>query len=150
MILDERTEFADAVAVTLAAGTNLIGDVIDAEQVRDIGQGKPVYLQIQVTTAIVGGTSFQFILASDAQAAITTDGTETRHWLSDVYAVADLVAGFSLGFALPFGDVAASVTPYERYVGILGVGLGTQTAGAINAFLTLDPYGWRSYPDGNN
>ncbi len=151
MIMDERSEFADALAIpTSGAATTLLGDVMDLEQVRDIGQGHPLYLVIQVATAFVGGTSFQFVLASDAQAAISTDGTESRHYLSDAFAVADLVLGFSITIPLPMGDVAASVTPYERYLGILGVGDGAQTAGAINAFLTPDPHGWRAYPDANN
>ena len=151
MIMDERSEFADALAIpTGGAATTLLGDVMDLEQVRDIGQGHPMYLVIQVATAFAGGTSFQFILASDAQAAISVDGTESRHYLSDVFAVADLILGFTMIIPLPMGDVANSVTPYERYLGILGVGVGTQSAGAINAFLTPDPHGWRSYPDGNN
>ena len=152
MILDERNEFADAVAVpTGGAATTLVGDVIDTGAVaRDLGQGKPLYLVIQVDTAIAGGTAIQFVLASDSTEAISTDGTESRHFLSDVFAVADLVAGFQIVVALPMGDVAASVTPYERYLGILVVGTGTQTSGNINAFLTLDPAGWRSYPDAAN
>ena len=151
MIMDERAEFADAVAVTLGAGTNLIGDVMDLGSVaRDIGQGKAIYFVLQVAVAFAGGTSFQFILASDSVAAISTDGTESRHILTDVYAVADLIQGFAQSYALPMGDVAASVNPYERYLGVLGVGLGTQTAGSIDAFLTPDPHGWRAYPDAAN
>lgn len=150
MIIDSTAEFADAVAVTAGAGTNLIGNVMDLGGARDIGQGKTVYLVIQVSTAFAGGTAMQFVLASDAQAAISTDGSESRHALSDVFADADLVAGFQIVVPLPMGDVANSVTPYERFLGILGVGTGTHTAGAIKAFLTLDPHGWRSYPDGQN
>jgi hypothetical protein len=46
-VLDERTEFCDATALnTGAAGTYLIGDVIDSSVVRDIGQGV-VYLVIR-------------------------------------------------------------------------------------------------------
>ncbi len=150
MWIDERAEFADSLAVTFGAGTNLIGDVMDLEQVRDIGQGAPIYLVIQVSTAFAGGTAMQFILASDAQAAIAVDGNESRHYLSDVFVDADLVLGFQMVIPLPMGDVANSVTPYERYLGILGVGTGTHTAGAINAFLTPDSAGWRSYPDAAN
>ena len=152
MIMDENAEFADAVAVpTGGAATTLVGDVMDLGIVnRDIGQGKPLYLVLNVDTAIAGGTAVQFVLASDSQAAISTDGSESRHFLSDVFAVADLIQGFQIVVALPMGDVAASVTPYERYLGILVVGTGTQTAGAINAFLTLDPAGWRGYPDAQN
>ena len=153
MILDVDAEFADAVdVVTSGTSTDLIGNVIDLETVRDIGQGKQsAYLVIQVSTAFAGGTSMQFILASDAQAAIATDGNETRHLLTDVYADADLIAGFQQSFQLPSGDVANSVVPYERYLGILGVGVGTHSAGAINAFITLDPpSNQRAYPDATN
>jgi hypothetical protein len=152
MILDERAEFADAVAITLAAGTNLIGDVMDLGVARDVGQGHPMYLVIQVSTAFAGGTAMQFILASDSVAAIATDGTETRHYASDVLTDAQLTAGLTLVIPLPMGDTAQGEdnSGYERYLGILGVGTGTHTGGAINAFLTPDPYGWTSYPDGSN
>lgn len=152
MWIDERAEFADATALTAGAGTNLVGDVMDLSSNRDIGQGHPMYLVIQVSTAAAGGTSFQFILASDSAAAISTDGTETRHWASDVFTDAQLTAGFTLTFALPMGDTATGedTAGYERYLGVLAVGVGTHTGGAINAFLTPDPYGWTSYPDGNN
>ncbi len=151
MILDSRLEPADAVQITFGAGTNLIGDVIDlGSPARDIGQGQPLYMNIQVSTAFAGGTAMQFILASDSTAVIATSGVETRHFLSDVFLDATLIQGFAFSFALPMGDVAASVVPYERYLGVLGVGTGTHTAGAIDAFLTIDPHGWRSYPDAVN
>ncbi len=152
MLLDERSEFADAVAVsTGGAATTLLGDVMDLETVRDIGVAKPpLYLVIQVSTAVAGGTALQFVLASDAQAAISTDGSETRHALTDVYAVADLIQGFQTAIPLPTGDVANSVSPYERFLGVLVVGTGTQTAGAINAFLTTSVPSNRSYPDAQN
>lgn len=152
MWIDERAEFADATALTTGAGTNLVGDVMDLSQNRDIGQGHPMYLVIQVTTAAASGTAYQFILASDAAAAISTDGTETRHYTSDVFTDAQLTAGFTLVTALPMGDTATGedTAGYERYLGVLAVGTGTHTAGSINAFLTPDPYGWTSYPDATN
>lgn len=151
MILDERSEFADAVDVTLAAGTNIIGDVMDLGIGRDIGQAR-LFLVLQVTTAFAGGTAMQFVLASDAQAAISTDGSETRHLATDVWTDAQLTAGFTAVFPLPMGDTARGedTVGYERYLGILGIGTGTHTAGAINAFLTIDGAGWNAYPDGNN
>ena len=152
MLLDERSEFADAVAVsTGGAATTLLGDVMDLGTVRDIGVAKPpLYLVIQVSTAVAGGTSLQFVLASDSQAAIATDGNETRHSLTDAFAVADLVQGFQTAIPLPTGDVANSVAPYERFLGVLVIGVGTQTAGAINAFLTASVPSTRSYPDAQN
>jgi hypothetical protein len=48
---------------------------------------------------------------------------------------------------LPVG----TVSDYERYLGILCVTVTTTTtAGTINAFLTLDPGRWKSYPDAVN
>ena len=150
MWLDERTEFADAVAVTGAAGTNLIGDVIDlGTAARDIGQGEPIYLVVSVDTAFAGGTAFQFVLASDSTVAISTNGSETRHYLSDVLVDATLIKGFSFIVPLPMGGVEGTGT-YERYLGVLGVGTGTHTAGAVSLFLTPDPHGLNSFPDAFN
>ena len=149
MILDEHTEFCDATAITgIGGATTLIGDVIDLGTVpRDVGQGRPLFLQFSVDTAFAGGPSNQFILASDSQATIATSGAESRHYTSDVFVTADLIRGFKLAIPLPAGDAAASREGYERYLGILGVGVGTHTAGAIDAFLTPDAALWRSYAD---
>jgi hypothetical protein len=69
MILDERNEFCDATSAVLAVGNAIIGDVIDLGTAgRDIGNGEPLYLVIQVDTAFVGATSTtQFQLCSDSR-----------------------------------------------------------------------------------
>lgn len=158
MIMDERTEFADAVSVAAAAGTALIGDVIDLGAVqRDIGNGNPTWLVITVATEIITGGvagTIEFILASDAQAAIATDGSATVHYRSRAFVTDDAAAndpqlnagGVPVCVAIPLeGPV------YERYLGILvTTGTTTTTAGAINAFLTLDPKGWQAYPKAND
>lgn len=151
MIIDKSLEMASAVALnTGAAGTYLVGSQIDTGAiVRDLGNGKLLYLVLQITTAVTsaGAATVQFILASDAQAAITTDTTETRHWTSMAFPKASLVAGFQIAIPLPMENPA-----YERFVGILQVtGVAALTAGAINAFLTFDPpYESRLYPDAIN
>ena len=158
MILDERLEFADDVDVSAAAGTALIGDVIDLEVARDIGQGKPVYLCIRtgVTEIITGGSAgtLQFKLVSDAAAAISTDGTATEHLLTDTLVTDDAsnnAAEFAAGGTIFFGAIPAEGPPYERYLGILAVtATTTTTAGTVNAFLTLDPSGWQAQPDATN
>lgn len=145
-ILDERLEFADATSVAAAAGTALIGDVIDLETARDIGNGQPLYLVITTDTEIITGGSagtIQFKLASDAQAAIATDGSATDHWASRLFVTDDAAANDTLMNA--GGIIACIALPaegpvYERYLGILAViATTTVTAGKINAFLTLDP-----------
>jgi len=156
MILDERNEFCDATSVAAAAGTALIGDVIDLTVARDIGNGMPnLYLVMQTTTSIITGGSagtIKFQLASDAQAAIATDGTATVHidtgtFVTDGDDANDLDAGANIGiFPLPMQGRA-----YERYLGILCViATTTVTAGAINAFLTPNPSAWVAQADAQN
>ena len=146
MIIDKRTEFADAAALnTGAAGSYRIGNVIDLEKTGlDLGTGEPLYLVISVDSAASSGGSATaaFTLASDAQAAIATDGTATVHVKTDAIPVASLTAGKQITMvALPAGT-------YERYLGILQTtGTAAFTGGAIDAFLTPDPSGWKAYPD---
>lgn len=157
MIMDERTEFADAVSVANAAGTDLIGDVIDMTVARDVGNGQPLYLVIMTDTEVItGGTAgtIKFQLVSDAQAAIATDGSATVHFDTGTFVTDDTLL---IDEQLRAGGVIAVVAlplegqTYERYLGILAVvATTTTTAGAINAFLTLDPYGWKAYADNVN
>lgn len=146
MILDERTEFCDATSLSTAGtGPQLLGDQIDLTVARDIGSGQPVYAYIQVDTAVTstGSATVQFEIASDASAAIATDGTATEHVTSPAYPVATLTAGFTAIFPLPLeGDA------YERYVGLLAnVGTAALNGGKINAGLTTEPRRIRAYPD---
>lgn len=159
MILDERLEFADATSVAAVAGTALIGDVIDLGTVaRDIGQGHQVYLVITVDTEIITGGNagtIVFTLASDAQAAIATDGSATVHWASTAFVTDDAAANSA---QLNAGGIIAAVAlpmqgaVYERYLGILAtIATTTVTAGKINAFLTYDPpHTSVVYPEGAN
>lgn len=158
MILDESLEFADAVSVAAGAGTALIGDVIDlgAAQ-RDIGNGESLWLVITTDTEIITGGSagtIKFQLASDAQAAIATDGSASVHYDTGTFVTDDAAANDS---QLNAGGVICCVQlpmegrVYERYLGILAViATTTVTAGAINAFLTRDPRKWKALAEGDN
>ena len=157
MWMDERLEFADEVDVSGAAGTALIGDVIDLEVGGDIGNGEPIYLAIQTSTEIItGGTAgtIKFQLVSDAQAAIATDGTATVHFDTGTFVTDDSAANDSemnIGGRIAFIALPAQGKVYERYLGILAViATTTVTEGAIRAFLTPDMHGLRAYPDANN
>lgn len=155
MIIDSLLEFADATSVAASAGTALIGDVIDLQEARDIGNGEPIYLVIQCDTSIITGGAagtVKFQLVSDAQAAIAVDGSATVHFDTGTF-VTDgddanaLDAGATIAaVALPMEGVA-----YEQYLGILCItATTTTTAGAINAFLTTDVSKWKAYADGQN
>jgi hypothetical protein len=147
MILDERTEFADATALgTAGTGRQLVGDVIDTggDGVNYIDN---LWLEIQVETSVTsaGSATVSFELVSDAGAAIATDGTATLHFKSADIAKATLVAGYeAVCVQLPKGV-------YERYLGIIAnVGTAALTAGKINAFLTPNPSAIRAFPDATN
>lgn len=159
MIMDELIEFADATSVAASAGTALIGDVIDLGATpQDFGAGEQMYLVIVPSTEIITGGSagtLTFKLASDAAAAIATDGSASEHIVTTAYVTdgtdandAQLKVGGTIYMgALPTG----SAVPYERYLGILAVtATTTTTAGAINAFLTSDVSRWKAYADGSS
>lgn len=156
MILDDRLEFADAISVAAAAGTALIGDVIDLGlAARDIGNGEDLFFVITVDTEIVTAAAagtLQFQLVSDAQAAIAVDGSASVHYASKLFVTGLAAAndpqlnagGVPVMIALPTQGVV-----YERYLGVLAVtATTTTTAGKINAFLTADKAGWKAYPKG--
>lgn len=158
MIIDERNEFADAVSVAKTAGSTYnIGDVIDVSVARDMGNGQPVYLVVSVDTEIITGGAagtIQFQLVSDSTSTPSTDGTQSIHVISEEYVTdgtdandAELKAG-----EVPFQVVLpVEGQQYERYLGVQAVvGTTDTTAGKINAFLTLDPFGWKSYADASN
>jgi len=145
MILDERNEFCDATALnTGAAGSYLIGDVIDLESIGlDLGE-VDLWLIVQVDTAVTsaGAATVAFTLASDAQEAIATDGSATVHAASGAIPKATLVAGYeAFAVKLPAGT-------YERYLGVLQTtGTAALTAGKVNAFLTPSRAKVKHYAD---
>lgn len=146
MILDERLEFADALAIPTATGRALLGDVIDLGSIgRDIGAGDGLWLVIQITTAVTsaGAATVRFELVSDAQAAIAVDGTATLHAATGDLGKAVLVVGYNAyAGKVPRGAGAG----YERYLGVITApGVAALTAGAANAFLTNDYARFQAY-----
>lgn len=144
MILDEFCEFCDATSVVINVGNALVGDVMDlgaAPTLRDIGNGQPIYLVIQVDTAVVGTTStLQLQLCSDSTANLAT--SKTVHLDTGAIAEATLVAGYTKVYALPIEAT------YERYLGLWEtVAVNNLSAGKINAFLTRDVSKWVALPD---
>ncbi len=156
MILDSRLEFASNVAVNAVAGTALIGNVIDTEVVRDIGMGQPLYLNIQTTVEIITGGApgtLLFQLASDSVAAIDTGGAASIHFQTVAFVTDDAgnnAVEFNIGGVIAQVALPMEGVPYEQFIGLLAVtATTTTTAGSIDAFLTLDPHGFRGYPDGD-
>ena len=150
MILDNNLEFADATSVGTPNNTTVnVGDVIDlGTSGVDAGAGEPVYLVIQVTTAIASGGAAvtRFLLSSDAGATLSLDNSQTIHYESDEFTPAELVAGFSIVVPLP-----ADSQGYERYLGfqIRETAGQALNAGNVNAFLTRNARTWKSYAQGD-
>lgn len=154
MIIDERTEFADAVSVAAGAGTALIGDVIDLGAANNVNDVEGLYLVINVDTEIITGGSegtIQFFLVSDSLATLGAGVVAacTTHYASPIFITDDSAAnsnalnagGYIARVALPKGD-------YERYLGILcTIGTTAVTAGKINAFLTPNPTTYKTFAD---
>ena len=145
MILDERLEFADALAIPTPLAKALVGDVVDlGVAARDIGAGDPIWFVVQITTTVTsaGASTIVFELVSDAQAAIAVDGTATVHFASGALPKAALIAGYpAVATPLPRHGPA-----YERYLGVLATPAAfALTAGAVNAFLTRDYAKFKAY-----
>lgn len=152
MLLDERSEFCDATALnTGAAGSYLVGDVMDLDPATVSPNttteqgGSETFLVIQVDTLPTSGTSAAtaaFSLASDAQAAIAVDGSQTEHFRTRAFTIAQMAAGTVLACVkLPWGN-------YERFMGVVQTtAVEAFTGGKINAFLTADPAKWKALAD---
>ena len=146
MIMDSLLEFADSQSIAATASTILSTNVVNLQEARDMGNGQPLYLVIQIDTAVVGSSStINFRLRSDSTAAIHAT-TSTSHIETGAIAEAVLVAGYQVVIPLPIEGNA-----YEQYIGVQAIiGTATTSAGAYSAFLTLDPIGWKSYADATN
>lgn len=147
MILDERTEFADAAAIALNIGNAIAPntDVIDTgatPTLKNLAGGEPIYLVLQVDTAFAGATAtIKFELKSDSTADLATSAT--THLDTGAIAVATWAAGYTKVYALP------NEATYERYLGLwMTVATANVTAGKLNAFLTHDVARWAAYADG--
>jgi hypothetical protein len=139
-ILDRFTVICEATAGfgTTAAGEVKIGTAFPIGTARDIGNGHPIYLVIQVDTAFVGvGGSVNFKVKSSSAADLGT--TPTTHFETGATAVTALTAGKRWVFELPLG------VDYQNYVGITATSTGANTtAGKIDAYITPDKTGWKA------
>jgi len=137
MIIDERNEFADSVAIPTSAGAVAqLGDSIDLGGAVNVGSGEYTDFCVTVEEDITGATAVQFDLVSDAQDPVTP-ASATVHGSTGAVPVADLVAGKVLSFQLPKGF------NYERYLGVVVRVTGTATAGKVNAFLADQVGQWQ-------
>lgn len=153
MIIDSRNEFCDATSVAGAAGTALIGNVIDlgTDGINDVDN---LHLVVSVDTEIITGGvagTIQFFLVSDSLATLGAGvlANCTQHVASAILTTGDSASNstacnageYILRVELPKGQ-------YERYLGILAtIGTTAVTAGKINAYLTPAVVTQKSFAD---
>lgn len=134
MIFDSQLIFAEDQAVTATAiSTNVLqmrsmGTVYGASSAltRDVGDGNPVPLLVQVTADFATLTSLTITLESADNAALSTNAVV--HWDSGAIAAASLVAGFQV----PIRFLPKNIE--KDYLGLrFTVGGSNATAGTIMA-----------------
>jgi hypothetical protein len=151
MYVDAALTLSGSISGNTVTGQNVFGNgtsvlstnTADLGAARDLGEGGDLYGRFEVTTAFTGGTSceFQVIVADDAglTSNVTVVGT------TGAIAVASLTAGAR--FACEINPRLGSKG--QRYIGLRGVNVGNNSAGAIFGDLGLDVHdGQKFYPAG--
>src|SRR6476646_8831253 len=140
MVRDQRLTFSATTSPlalnTGAAGSYLIGDVIDLSQTgRDIGSGEGIgdlFLYIIVATAATSGGSATLQISLVTSDASNLSGATTVVSTAAI-PVASLVSGYVV-YALRLPPAV-----YKRYIGIQQTtGTAAFTAGSIYAFFAED------------
>lgn len=145
--VDTKAEFSAAQAVTATAiSTNVMdlrGAGLSPNTLQSIGAPAMTYLVITQSAAAtaVGAATVTFSLESATDAGLTTGAVV--HYQSGAIGKAALTAGArTVCVPLP------ADSNYKEFLGIrYTVATGPLTAGAFNAFLTLDPNMWRAFED---
>lgn len=163
MIFDARTTLADNVAAGATTGvqlgssldiaaTGIDGNVDDnVGGVRDIGNGRQVFLTLLATEAFVGTSTTDHVtysLVSSDNAGLTGYVTHliTPTWTYGT-GTDTLPGGTNLGKTIYQGSVPLEgFVPYKRYVGLIENVTGATTTGKVTAFLSLDPNSYKYYP----
>ena len=125
------------------ASAVLSTNTIDLGAARDVGEGKDLYLRVQVGTAFAGLTALDLDVIVADDAALTTNVTS----VSSIKAipVASLAAGAR--FAVELSPQLRSLG--RRYLGARYVPTGTGTAGTLFADIGIEVQdGQKFYPGG--
>lgn len=145
MMIDAQNQFASALAIT---ATGLATNVIDLTAVREIGQGEPMGVAIQVgVAALINDTDETYAFG------IETDDNESL--ASPAVLVTRTIAGASLTagsiHVIPLGP--ADLVAMQRYLGLRATLAGTTPGLTYTAWLTpLSAVAGRAkiYADGFN
>lgn len=147
MLIDKLNLLADAQAVTATAlSTNVIDINHAANPLKDLGNGKDLYLVITCSESAtaVGSATVTFTLESDSTSDLATSATV--HLSSGAIGKAALTAGMApLVYCLP------NQSTYERYVGVrMTVATGPLTAGKFSVALVGEAPTYKAYAKSYN
>ena len=125
------------------ASDGYIGDVIDLNSRHDLlGSGTPLFLFLQIRTALAGGTNVLFSL----QAANSVSSGDLASASANTYITAPLMTRAEGVIGAKFATTIPLCTweNMRRYVQIHANVSGTFTAGAIDAHLMLEHPQWQA------
>lgn len=131
-IMDRQALLSNAQAVTVTAVSTNTYDLLQA---RDLGPGEQdIQLCIRVVTTFTGATSMQFSYITSANADLSSPNTIVS---TPAIAEASLLAGTEwLRIEIPTLSLS---THMQRYIGVNYTVVGTHGAGAVTAWLAMDP-----------
>lgn len=127
MITDKLLRVSEDQVVTLTDTSAVSTDKIDLGTARDIGEGKELYMNFAITTAVAGGTSTQFEVITASDAALSSNVVVLGS--TGAVATASLTVGTNL--VVPFRPLVGSKG--QRYVGARYTVVGTNSAGKVTA-----------------
>ena len=148
-MIDDANTFSDGQDPAVAAAGNIISTrqlsrLAGDNLTTNLGAGKPVYLVVQVETAIThaAGATLQITLESASDAALTV--VPTVHMDSGAIDLTAVPANAAQGFRwfaapLPAGQ-------YQEFIGLrFAAGVANVTGGGIDAFLVDTLETWQPY-----
>lgn len=143
MIVDGQLQFSSAQAVTAAANST---NSIDLSEVRNIGEGKALYITTAVTTALTDGGTNAGTLVSLYGGA--TAGATTA--IQGLYTIPQAAAvGSGPFFApMPIGLISTMPTDYEFIMLNYAPQTANLTGGAFTSYVVTDIQAFVAYKKG--
>lgn len=143
MILDAQLQFSSAQAVTAAAVST---NNIDLSEVREIGEGKPLYVTTVVTTALTDGGSNTGTLVS-LQGGATSGATTAAQQLYTIPQVAAVGSGPYFAYINP--GLISSMPAHFQFLQLNYAPQGANlTGGAFSSYIVTDIQAFVAYKRG--
>lgn len=146
-LIDLQNMFSNQQAITADTISTRVIDTnpnVSDNLTADIAAGKPLYLQVLVTTAMVSAGSATLTVALESDDNTSLSSATVHATLASAVAAATMVAGYYIvrNFALPAGD-------YQRYVGLrYTTNTSDFETGNITAWLTTNKIDTKTYESG--